>query len=175
MQLTDILPLEDWIKLEEEISEKFGIAANVFDINGIRITDYKNWVNRLCPVVKANPKGQSFICAVAHMNIATQAMKNKKPVMEECDAGLVKPVVPIFVGDEFLGAICGCGLLLEGGEVDAFLVHKITDIPEAQIESLSDDIKAITPDQVDALTQFMQQKIDKIIKNFENKTIGKDL
>jgi ligand-binding sensor protein len=164
MQLTDILALEEWIKLEEAISEKFGIAANVFDINGIRITEFKNWVNRLCPVVKANPKGQSFICAVAHMNIATQAMKNKKPVTEECDAGLVKPVVPIFVGDEFLGAICGCGLLLEGGEVDAFLVHKITDIPEAEIESLSKDIQTITPEQVEALTQFMQRKIDKIIE-----------
>jgi ligand-binding sensor protein len=172
MQLTDILALEEWIKLEEAISEKFGIAANVFDINGIRITEFKNWVNRLCPVVKANPKGQSFICAVAHMNIATQAMKNKKPVTEECDAGLVKPVVPIFVGDEFLGAICGCGLLLEGGEVDAFLVHKITDIPEAEIESLSKDIQTITPEQVEALTQFMQRKIDKIIEKSENKTAG---
>ena len=175
MQLTDILPRKEWMQLEAEISEKFSIAANVFDINGIRITDFKNWVNRLCPVVKANPKGQSFICAVAHMNIAAQAMKNKKPVTEECDAGLIKPVVPIFVGEEFLGAICGCGLLLEGGEVDAFLVHKITDIPEAQIESLAQDIKTITPDQVDTLTQFMQQKIDKIIKNFENKSAAKAL
>jgi len=175
MHLTDILPIADWMKLEGEISEKFGIAANVFDINGIRITNFKNWVNRLCPVVKANEKGQSFICAVAHMNIAAQAMKNKKPVTEECDAGLVKPVVPIFVGDEFLGAICGCGLLLEGGEIDAFLIHKITDIPEAQIETLSENIKTITPDQVDALTQFMQQKIDKIIKDYGNKTTGKAL
>jgi ligand-binding sensor protein len=173
MLLTDILSLEEWIKLEEEISEKFGIAANVFDINGIRITDFKNWVNRLCPVVKANPKGQSFICAVAHMNIATQAMKNKKPVTEECDAGLAKPVVPIFVGDEFLGAICGCGLLLEGGEVDAFLVHKITDIPENEIERLSENIETITPAQVEALTQFMQQKIDNIIEKYENKTAGR--
>jgi hypothetical protein len=29
MQLTDILPLEDWMKLEEEISERFGITEEV--------------------------------------------------------------------------------------------------------------------------------------------------
>jgi hypothetical protein len=71
-----------------------------------------------------------------------------------------------------LGAICGCGLLIEGSEVDAFLVHKITDIPEAEIESLSKDIQTITPAQVEALTQFMQRKIDKIIEKSENKTAG---
>jgi ligand-binding sensor protein len=170
MELTDLLPLDKWVELEEEISVKFGIAANVFDVNGIRITDYKNWVNRLCPVVKANEKGQSFICAVAHMNIATQAMQNKRPVVEECDAGLVKPVVPIFAGDEFLGAICGCGLLLGDGEVDAFLVHKITGIPEEEIESLSNDIETITARQVEALINFMEKRINQIVKDFENQT-----
>jgi hypothetical protein len=29
MQLTDILPLEDWMKYEEEISERFGITEGV--------------------------------------------------------------------------------------------------------------------------------------------------
>ncbi|MGD2273053.1 MAG: PocR ligand-binding domain-containing protein [Desulfobacterales bacterium] len=166
MELTDLLPLEKWVELEEEISEKFGIAANVFDVNGIRITDFKNWVNRLCPVIKANEKGQSFICAVAHMNIATQAMQAKQPVTEECDAGLVKPVVPIFVGDEFLGAVCGCGLLLEDGEIDSFYVHKVTGIPEQQIESLSDDIKTLTASQVQSLITFMQERITQIVATF---------
>ncbi|UCH21944.1 MAG: PocR ligand-binding domain-containing protein [Deltaproteobacteria bacterium] len=175
MKLTELLPLEKWVELEEEISDKFGIAANVFDVNGIRITNYKNWVNRLCPVIKANEKGQSFICAVAHMNIAMQAMQNKKPVIEECDAGLAKPVVPIFAGNEFLGAICGCGLLLEDGEVDAFLVHKITGIPEGEIESLSNDIETIAARHVEALINFMEKRINQIVTDFENQTSDKAL
>jgi ligand-binding sensor protein len=167
MQLTDLLPIEKWVELEEEISEKFGIAANVFDVNGIRITDFKNWVNRLCPVIKANEKGQSFICAVAHMNIATQAMQAKQPVTEECDAGLVKPVVPIFVGNEFLGAVCGCGLLPEDGEIDSFYVHKVTGISEEEIQSLSDDIKTLTASQVQSLIAFMEERINQIVANSE--------
>ena len=69
MNLTDIMPAEKWIELEKDIYERSGLASNVFNIDGIRITDYKVWVNRLCPVVKADDRGQSFICAVAHMNI----------------------------------------------------------------------------------------------------------
>ena len=104
MKLTDIYPIEKWMAFEKKIHERSGLDANVFNPNGIRITEYKEWVNRLCPAVKAIDKGQSYICAVAHMNIAAQAMKTRLPAIEECDAGLIKIVVPIFIGDEFAGA-----------------------------------------------------------------------
>ena len=120
MKLTDIYPIEKWMAFEKNIHEKSGLDANVFNPDGIRITEYKEWVNRLCPAIKAIDKGQSYICAVAHMNIAAQAMQTRKPAIEECDAGLIKLVVPIFIGDEFAGAVGACGLLAEDGEVDDF-------------------------------------------------------
>ncbi|RPJ12664.1 MAG: hypothetical protein EHM30_12795, partial [Desulfobacteraceae bacterium] len=111
MTLTDIAPLEKWIELEKEIYRRSGLNSNVFDINGIRISDFQKWPNNLCPAIKATDKGQSFICAVAHMNIAAQAKQTGEAVIEECDAGLFKVVYPIFVKGEFLGALGGCGLL----------------------------------------------------------------
>ena len=73
MKLTDLLSEEEWIKLEEDIHQRFGMDTNVFNTKGIRITTFKSWVNELCPEIKATDKGQSFICAVAHMNLATMA------------------------------------------------------------------------------------------------------
>ena len=128
MKLTDILPIEKWIALEKDLHNRYGLDVNVFDTSGVRISDFKEWVNRLCPAIKATDKGQSFICAVAHMNIAAQAMQTRRPAIEECDAGLVKIVVPIFMDDTFLGAVGVCGLLLVGGEVDPFLIEKIVGI-----------------------------------------------
>jgi len=120
MELTDLLPLEKWKELEKEITRTSGLDANIFNIDGIRITDYKNWANKLCPAIKATDKGQSYICAVAHMNLSAQAKQTQKSLVEECDAGLVKIIVPIFVKDEFLGAVGACGFLLDNGEVDLF-------------------------------------------------------
>jgi hypothetical protein len=77
MKLLDILPLEKWIELEIEISKRSGLNASVFDAEIIRITDFKKWASRLCPVVKADEKGQSYICAVAHQNAANQAKKRE--------------------------------------------------------------------------------------------------
>ncbi len=167
MNLTEILPVGKWTELEKEIHENSGLASNVFNIDGIRITDYKVWVNRLCPVVKADDNGQSFICAVAHMNIADMAKKSGETVIEECDAGLVKLVVPIFVKGEFLGAVGACGLLLDDGDIDSFMVNRTIEIGEEKIEELSSDIKRISNEDVEALGNFIKGRINEIVNQVE--------
>jgi ligand-binding sensor protein len=163
MNLTDILPLEKWIAFEKEIHARSGLDSNVFNTDGIRITDYKQWVNPFCPKVKADDRGQSFICAVAHMNIAEMARQAKTPVIEECDAGLLKLVVPVFINDEFVGAVGACGLMLEDGEIDGFMVNKTIGMPEEEIETLSKDIKKISKQAVESLAEYIQKRLSEII------------
>jgi hypothetical protein len=66
LNLSDIAALENWIELEKKINDRSGLNASVFDAAGVRITDFKKWANKLCPVIKSNQKGQNFICALAH-------------------------------------------------------------------------------------------------------------
>jgi len=163
MNLTDLAPLERWIELEKDICRKSGLDVNVFDIKGYRISEFKNWANRLCPEIKANDKGQSFICAPAHMNIATLAMRSQQPVIEECDAGMLKLVVPIFTKNEYLGAVGACGFLLDDAEVDSFLVNKMTEISEDKIERLAEGTPAITTEKAKILCQYIADQISVII------------
>ena len=165
MKLTDLAPVEKWIELEKDIHQKSGLDVNVFDTKGYRISEFKNWANRLCPEIKATDKGQSFICAPAHMNIAALAMRSKEPVIEECDAGMLKLVVPIFLNDEYIGAVGACGFLLDDGEVDSFLVYKMTDINEDKIEQLAQDVKTITIEKVEMLAQYITEQLAKITAN----------
>ncbi len=163
MKLTDLLPLEKWIELEKTLFNESGLSASVFDINGIRITDYKVWCNKLCPVIKAIDKGQTFICAAAHQNIAAMAQNSGKPVVEECDAGLLKIVVPIFSNGDFLGGVGGCGLLPENGEIESFLINKLTDIDEDEIEKLSKGIPEISMEKAEAIGALMKQKLEEML------------
>lgn len=169
MELTDLLPLEKWKELEKEITRRFRLDANIFNVDGIRITDYKNWANRLCPAIKATDKGQSYICAVAHMNLSAQAKQTQEGLVEECDAGLVKIIVPIFKKDEFLGAVGACGFLLDDGEVDSFLVNMTTGIDEEDIKRLSADIERISTKKARAILSFIEEEIRKILNNSEKK------
>ena len=165
MKLTDLAPLEKWIALEKDIHKQSGLDVNVFDTKGYRISEFKNWANRLCPEIKATDKGQSFICAPAHMNIATLAMRSKQPVIEECDAGMLKLVVPIILNDEYVGAVGACGFLLDDGEVDSFLVNKMTDINEDKVEKLTEGIDSITTEKAEILAQYIENQIAEVVAN----------
>jgi len=169
MKLTDILPTEKWLELEKKIVERYGVDSNIFNVDGVRISEFKAWANDLCPAIKATDKGQSFICAVTHMNLAAQSMQTRKAVVEECDAGLVKIVVPIFLDGLFLGAVGACGVLLEDGEVDTFLINKITGIAEETAEQLAENIGSISNEKALELVEFVQGKIDEIIAAYQQR------
>ena len=168
MELTDIAPLNIWLELEQKINERSGLNASVFNVDGVRITDFKKWANKLCPVIKTDEKGQNYICAIAHQNIAAEAKRTRKPVIAECDAGLMKMVVPIFVNGEFMGVAGGCGYILANGEVDTFMINKTIGIADEKLKNLSDDIPVITPDQAQSHTGFIQNEVDQILNAYEN-------
>ena len=168
MKLTDIAPLDKWLELEQKINERSGLNASVFNVDGVRITDFKRWANKLCPVIKADEKGQNYICAVAHQNIAAEAERSRKPVIAECDAGLMKMVVPIFVNGAFLGVAGGCGYVLGDGEVDTFMVNKTIGLAEEKLKNLSDDVPVMTPEQAQSLTEFIQNEVGQILNAYEN-------
>ena len=170
MKLTDIAPLDKWLELEQKINNRTGLNSSVFNIDGVRITDYKKWANKLCPIIKADEKGQNYICAVAHQNIAAEAERTHQPVIAECDAGLMKMVVPIFINGEFLGVAGGCGYILGNGEVDTFMVNKTIGLADEKLKNLSDDIPVMTSEQAQAHTGFIQKEVDQIIKAYENTT-----
>jgi len=167
MELIDLLPLEKWVGLEKGIHERSGLASNIFNVKGIRITDFKLWVNRLCPAIKADDGGQSFICAVAHMNLAGMAKQRGITVIGECDAGLFKLVVPIFVKGEFLGTVGACGRLPDDGDVDSFMINRTIHMDEENIESLSHDIKKITSKEAEDLGEYITVRIEKIVGDYE--------
>ena len=151
MKLTDIATLEKWIELEQKINARSGLNAAVFNVAGARITDFKRWANRLCPVIKADEKGQ------------------RRAVIAECDAGLTKIAVPIFINGEFLGVAGGCGYMTEDGEVDLFMINKSTGIANEKLIRLSDDIPIMTKQQAESLVRFIEDEVHQIIKEYENR------
>ena len=171
MELTDLAPLEDWIQLEKNISRHTGMNAAVFSAGGMRITDYVFWANHLCPRIKSHEKGQKYICAVAHQNLAARAARSGRAVIDACDAGMIKLVVPILVDGAFIGAAGGCGSLETGEAVDTYMVHKTIGLPEAQIGTLASNIRVLSRLQAEAYADFIEDKIQQILGDFTRKTV----
>lgn len=169
MKLTDILSVEQWIELERDIHKKSGLNPTVYDTRGVSITRTTTWPNSLCPEIKAIPKGQTFICSTAHQNIAGEAQSSRKPVVDACDAGLVKIVVPIYVHDTFVGAAGGCGLLLEGGAVEGFYVGKTLGVEEEKIEELAQSVPVMSAEKAWSVANFIKERLDSIVDDYLKK------
>ena len=171
MELVDIMPVEKWVEIEKEINKRSGFNAAVYDARGMRITDFKKWANRLCPSIRDTEKGLQSICSVAHQNVAARVVKTRQTVIDECDAGLMKFAVPIFVEDEFLGVTGGCGKLRGHGQVDVYLVHRTADLDEKVVNNLSVDIETIPEDRLESVINYVENKVDEVIEEFRCVTV----
>jgi len=164
MLLTEIASISEWTELENKIRNKTGLEVSVFDTNGMRITDNKNWNNKLCPKIKSIGTGQTHICAVAHSNIAAMAAKSGKNIVEECDAGLIKAITPIFKENVFIGAVGGCGKMLDDGEIEIEYICRTIHCDEQEIEDLSKSVELMTEVAAEEAVKYMADEVAKILK-----------
>lgn len=172
MELTDVLPLEDWIQFEKEVFDRFHLNVSVYDVSGTAITGTPHWCNPLCPRIKANKESLAVICAAGNQNFMARAQKTKRPVIDECDAGLIKIAVPIFVDGEFLGTAGGCGRLPENGEVEIFLLHKLMGLGEEEIEALCRGLEPMSEEQARQAAEFIKKRIDRYTKQASPKYLS---
>ena len=172
MNLTDIMPIEAWVEIEKDIHERAGLNAAVYDVNGQRITDFKSFANKLCPLLRETGNGQKFICAVAHQNMASRAARTGKSIVAECDAGLMKFVVPIIYYDEFLGTAGGCGRLREQQQVDTYLVHRTTGLDEGRVQQLAADVDTITPERLANVLGLVENRVAQALGCINGDKIG---
>lgn len=167
MELTDILPVEEWARFEKELSDRFHLNCTVYKSDGISVTGKQNFCNKLCPEIKANKDALAAICAPGNQNFMAQAKQTGEAVIDECDAGLLKIAVPIFAGGEFLGTAGGCGLLLEDGEVEGFMVEKTTGFSEDEVERLCQDLGSMTEEQAREVAAVIEERISEILHRAE--------
>lgn len=171
MELIDLMSAKRWVTLEKEIHKRSGLNAAVFDKEGGRVTTFVEWANELCARIKGDLKGQRFICGVANRSLIAKAHRTGKAVVSECDAGLTKFVVPVFVGNEFLGVVGGCGHLSqeEGATppiVDPWLINKVTGISEPEVEQLAGTVTQTGRDEIWSTVNYVKGMVRCIVKIF---------
>lgn len=166
MELTDILSTEKWEQFEEEVFNRFHINCTVYDGSGKGVTGKPHWCSRLCPQIKANKESLAAICATGNQHFMAQAKQCHHAVIGECDAGLIKITVPIFVDGEFMGTAGGCGLLPAGGEVQTFLLEKTTGLSETEILGLCEGLGTMTQAEAEAMAAYIEKRTTQMVDDY---------
>ncbi|MFP4477262.1 MAG: PocR ligand-binding domain-containing protein [Desulfatibacillaceae bacterium] len=163
MKLLDIAPRDVWANFEKEMHERFSMSCSVNDTEGMRVTEYENWGNELCPTLKEHKEALATICAAGSQNFTQMAKLTGNPVVGMCDAGLLKISVPIFLDGEFLGTAGGCGALSEGEEMETFLVEKTTGMSGDEIRRLARGMPTVTEEEAWELADFCRRRLSEIV------------
>ena len=161
MDLTDTLTIERCKQLAEDINIRFGFNGTVFDKNNNVVAKSEGWANKVCPAIKSGDS--RVICSSAQQRISKVAREKKEPVIEECDAGFIKFIIPIFTGEEFVGMVGGCGYLPKGSEVDTFYIGKLLQKEEG-IKDLLNTVQHISQDKLTEAIRYIQGQVKEAIK-----------
>lgn len=162
MKLTDIAPIETWQQMAKEIYEKLGVNFGVLDTDNVVVQPPVGWANKACPLIKGNENSR-VVCASAQQDMSLKARDTKKTVIDRCDVGFTKFVIPIFDNDEFLGTTGGCGVLVEGDELDGFYISKILNISEKEAEEIIKNVKILSADDLEKNVNYLEKALFKVM------------
>jgi len=161
MEMTDIMSVDEWKQLANEIYEKFGFNGTVYKIDNMILAKSDEWSNQLCPAIKSGDA--KIICASAQSRLSQKVREKKERATDECDAGLTKFLIPIFVANAFIGMVGGCGCIRDNSEVDSFYVSKML-----KRDDVSDFVgtvrKTSQNDLLDAI-EFVQNRISQALQS----------
>ena len=163
MELSDVIPVEKLKQLADDINTLFGFNGTVYYKDNNVLVKSDGWANEICPAIKAGDS--RILCATAQKRSSQKALEEKVPVIEECDAGFIKFVIPVFVSNEFAGTLGGCGRLVEGSEVDNFYISKLLKMEEKEVKALLPTVKRISKEKLEEAVRYVQKKVTEALEN----------
>jgi signal transduction histidine kinase/FixJ family two-component response regulator/HPt (histidine-containing phosphotransfer) domain-containing protein len=110
--LTDLIDIKTLQRIQDDFSAMTGIAALITDENGIMVTEGSNFSIHCREYMRKSPVGCER-CQKCDKTGAELAVKNGKPVLYVCHAGLKNFSAPIMAGDKLVGCFVGGQILTE--------------------------------------------------------------
>ncbi len=166
MLMTDILPVEAWAALEQEIFETFRVNAHVYNDKGAPFTGHVPYGNRFCPALREHRQAAVTICAGVNQALGLEVRESGEPAVTDCDAGLMVVCVPVFVDGELVGMVGGCGAIVDDAEPETFLIEKTSGLGEDQVAELCSDMPRLTGAQAQEISDWIAARVEAILKEF---------
>jgi ligand-binding sensor protein len=160
MNVYDIKSEKEWQKILDDVREESGMPAALVDKKSV-VLQVSGERNPLCSEIRANNESLAFICGQTQQFMTKQARSTRKPVIDACEAGMLKFLVPLFIDTDFMGSITVCGSCIPGEEIETFAIEKSTKMNENEIMPLAKMVPEVDEEKVRGVVQRLFQKIKK--------------
>jgi ligand-binding sensor protein len=148
MNVLELKPREEWETILQEIAKKTRMTVTLTDENGSHILHTQGTRCPLCSRIREKKEALTFICSQCNSAMLEEAKQLLEPVIDFCDAGMTRMVVPIVRHGELIGQLTACGGAAQAEEIDLYLVARQVGISEEEAETLAASTPAVSTDEV---------------------------
>jgi len=147
MSVYDIKSKEEWQKILDDVCEESGMPAALVDKKSV-VLQVSGERNPLCSEIRSNNESLAFICGQTQQFMVKKAKSTQKPVIDACEAGMIKFLIPLFLDTDFIGSITVCGSCAPGEEIETFAIAKSTKMNEKEIMPLVKKVPEVDQEKV---------------------------
>jgi ligand-binding sensor protein len=161
LSVYDVDSRENWQKLLDGTQSSLGLPIALLDPDNV-ILQTSGERNELCKEIRSLKKAKPVICGQSQQFMAEMARTQNASIVDICEAGMAKFVVPVFKDENYLGCITTCGCMLPETKVEAYLIEKAAGIGENTIVEMAEDIPIVQKEQ-------LQQVAEELFRHMNNK------
>lgn len=148
---------EEWLDILKTVSSETGMEASLTDEKGKLLIEEGSRYP-LCLKIRENSESLTFICSQSNTSMLAMVLKTLKPIVEECEAGFLRMVVPVLHEGELVGQVTACGV--RGDDVDSFLIAKQVGIEESLVDEMKEKSPLGDEDQLQELAKKYFERIN---------------
>jgi ligand-binding sensor protein len=162
MRVYDIRSPEEWQNVLDDVCQASGMPAALVDAKSV-VLQSSGKRNPLCAKIRSINESLSFICAQTQQFMVETSRTSRRPVIDACEAGMLKFLIPLFLDGEFAGSVTVCGCSFPGEEIEVFGISQVTKMKEDEIISLVKQVPEIEQAKVDEILYRLFQKLNPFI------------
>jgi ligand-binding sensor protein len=159
LSVYDVNSRENWQILLEETQSSSGLPTALLNSKNV-ILQSSGERNELCKEIRSRDKAKPVICGQSQQFMAEMARNGKTSVVEICEAGMVKFVVPVFKDGNYLGCMTACGGMLPETEVEAYLIEKTAGIDEPSVSKMAETAPVVKRKKLQQLADDLFSRVN---------------
>ncbi len=160
MSVYDIKSEEEWQKILDDLCKESEMPAALVDKKSV-VLQVSGERNPLCLKIRSNNESLAFICGQTQQFMVKKAKSTQEPVIDPCEAGMLKFLIPLFFDSEFVGSITVCGSCVPGEEIETFAIAQSTKMNEDEIRPLVKQVCEVDQEKVTGVAQRLFHEIQK--------------
>ncbi len=146
-----LMSKKEWIELLDRIAIETKMSVILTDDKGYHILHAHGERCPLCLKIREQKEALTYICSQCNTAMLAEARQALRPVIDYCDAGLSRMVVPVVRDSVLVGQVTACGGSPEEEEIDLFLIAKQVGISEQEVETLAASTPVVYEDKIEEI------------------------